>query len=67
MEKPESPIREKEIPHLGRAASDLGFSSVDEYIASLYERIHQYAVECHEYNEKQAQENKDAKESSDTP
>jgi|TARA_B100000902_G_C26812421_1_gene669860 hypothetical protein len=64
MAKPESPIREKEIPHLGRAASDLGFDTVDEYLASLYQRIHQYAVECHEWNEKQKEAENEAE---DTP
>ena len=54
MKKPESPISEKEIPHLGRAASDMGYSNVDEYMANLYQRITRYAIECEKYNEQEA-------------
>ena len=50
MEKPESPISEKEIPHLGRAASDMGFSNVDEYMSDLYGRIMKYATQCEKWN-----------------
>ena len=55
MTKPESPISEKEIPHLGRAASDMGFSNVDEYMASLFKRMWQYAVECEKWIEQEAE------------
>ena len=55
MTKPESPITEKEIPHLGRAASDMGFSNVDEYMASLFKRMWQYAGECEKWNEQEAE------------
>jgi len=55
MKKPESPISEKEIPHLGRAASDMGYSNVDEYMADLYQRITRYAIECEKYNKQEAE------------
>ena len=55
MKKPESPISEKEIPHLGRAARDMGYSNVDEYMANLYQRITRYAIECEKYNEQEAE------------
>lgn len=56
MEKPESPISEKEIPHLGRAASDMGFSNVDEYMSDLYGRIMKYATQCEKWNKESEKE-----------
>ena len=48
-----SPIEEKELEHLGRAASAMGFADrggLNGYLSDLYLRIHKWAVEVAEYD-----------------
>jgi len=50
-----SPIEEKELEHLGRAASAMGFADrggLNGYLSDLYLRIHKWAVEVMEYEKK---------------
>ena len=53
MERPESPILEKEAAHLGRAAQDMGFKSLDEYCSNLYQRLFEFAEQVSAYNKEQ--------------
>ena len=59
MEEPEqpvpSPIEEREIAHLGRAASAMGFADkggVNAYLSNRYERLHLWCVAAKAYNDK---------------
>jgi len=62
MEKPESPILEKEAAHLGRAAQDMGFKTFDEYIANLYERLFKFSEQADAYNKAREKEKEGSKE-----
>ena len=56
MEKPESPILEKEAAHLGRAAQDMGFKTLDEYCANLYQRLFEFAEQVNAYKKAREEE-----------
>jgi len=48
-----SPIEDKEVHHLGMAASAMGFADkggLNAYLSDLYLRIHKWAVEVMEYD-----------------
>jgi hypothetical protein len=60
-----SPIEEKEVEHLGRAASSMGFADkggLNAYLSDLYLRIHKWAVEVMEYDKAHPADKEDKEE-----